>query len=282
MPYSRPMGGDNPSLFVFVLDQSRSMGDPWPQQQQLKKADALADVLNNTLSEISARCVKDEGKVSNRCHIAILGYEGRNVRSVWSGTLAGKDVVPIAEVSENPAEMKKTTVRVLDGRGGLVEQEQDVPVWVVPTTGGGTPMKKALAKAHELVQQWLPGHPNAFPPIVIHVTDGESTDGDPSAEAQAIRNLSTSDGNVVLVNIHIPSKAPIQVTFPSDEGELPSGDPAARLLYSMSSVIPAELLAIAQKEGLNAKANSRMMALNADAISVIKLIQFATVGTLDG
>jgi hypothetical protein len=39
----------------------------------------------------------------------------------------------------------------------------------------------ALGQAQTVVQSWLSQHPDCFPPVVIHITDGESTDGDPTA-----------------------------------------------------------------------------------------------------
>lgn len=281
MPYQRTMGGDNPGLFVFVLDQSGSMGDPWPKGPQQRKADALADVINNTLAEICDRCVRGEGQVSDRCHMAIVGYEGSSFHNAWGATLNGKDVVLVSEVSANPEEVRTMRVQVPDGRGGLVETDEQVPVWVRPRVGGGTPMKMALGRAQTLVNDWVSQHPAAFPPVVVHVTDGESTDGDPSAEAASIRNIQTSDGNVLLVNIHIPSTAPNSVSFPAGVGDLPGGDQYARMLFEMSSEIPGELLPLAQKAGLNARQGSKLMILNADATDVIRLIQFATVGTLN-
>lgn len=279
MAYNKNMGSDRPGLFVFVLDQSGSMGEAWPQSPKHSKADALADVLNNTLAEVAARSVRGEGQVSDRCEIAVVGYEGSSTRNLWTGPLAQSDIVPISQVSANPLEFKKTTVQVENGAGGTVDVEQDIAVWVKPNTGGGTPMKEGLQKAFDLVQSWLPKHQDSFPPVVIHVTDGEPTSGDPAAVADAIKNLKTSDGNVLLVNIHLPSGAPITALFPSDASSLPNVASAQRL-FQMSSVLPAELLEKATAAGLPVVPNSRLMILNADAISVIRLISFATIGTM--
>ena len=283
MSYKKSMGGDNPGLFVFVLDQSGSMGEAWPQSPKHRKADALADVLNNTLAEIGARCVKGEGRVSNRCEIALLGYEGSKVGSVWGGQLQGQEIVSISEISTNPLDIEKRKVMHENGKGGIIEVEEDVPVWIKANTGGGTPMKKALAHALKLVQNWLPNHPDAFPPIVIHVTDGEPTgstpdERDPSPEATAIRNLATSDGHALLVNINIHSNSPVKALFPKDAADLPGNDAGAQLLFEMSSIIPDELVEVGRNEGLNMLPGSRLMVLNADAVDVIRLIQFATIG----
>ncbi len=64
------------------------------------------------------------------------------------------------------------------------------------------------AKGREAAQAamdwaWADAHSSSYPPTIIHVTDGASTDGDPSAVAAALRQMSTSDGECLLFNLHI-------------------------------------------------------------------------------
>jgi len=63
-------------------------------------------------------------------------------------------------------------------------------------------------------------HPKSFPPVVINITDGESTDGDPYPASAAIRELETEDGNVLLLNLHLSSCRAPQVFFPDSESGL--------------------------------------------------------------
>jgi len=79
-----------------------------------------------------------------------------------------------------------------DGAGGLVEQKIRFPIWFDPVANGGTPMCQALMRAQDILRTWFAQHPGCFPPIVINITDGEATDGDP---------LVAADGNADLVSV---------------------------------------------------------------------------------
>ena len=70
---------------------------------------------------------------------------------------------------------------VPDGAGGIVEQSVRIPVWFEPVADGGTPMCQAAGEAKRIIEGWIAEHPDSFPPIVIHITDGESTDGNPTS-----------------------------------------------------------------------------------------------------
>jgi len=63
-------------------------------------------------------------------------------------------------------------------------------------------MGRGLGKARQIVEQWLTEekHWDSFPPVVLHVTDGEPDANERSEamrEAEKIKDLSTSDGNVL-------------------------------------------------------------------------------------
>ena len=78
-------------------------------------------------------------------------------------------------------------------------------------------MCEALRRAKSALDGWVGSHPQSYPPTVVHITDGESTDGDPSEVASAIRSLATVDGPVSLFNLHLSSSAAAPVTFPGSE-----------------------------------------------------------------
>src|SRR5688572_33064043 len=101
---------------------------------------------------------------------------------------------------------------------------------------GKTLMCEALAKAKEILERWLMDHPRGFPPTVLHLTDGESSDGDPNEIGRQIMSLGTDDGAVLLFNCHISSRRSSKVEYPVDEGSLPDG--FARSLFHISSRLP--------------------------------------------
>ena len=54
-------------------------------------------------------------------------------------------------------------------------------------------MCQALGQAKRILQKWLAQHTTSFPPVMIHITDGESTDGDPSQAMRELASLSSND-----------------------------------------------------------------------------------------
>ncbi|MBS2967184.1 hypothetical protein KGA66_29420, partial [Actinocrinis puniceicyclus] len=152
----------------------------------------VADALNRLLFELSLKCAKEEG-VRDYFHVAVLGY-GARVGSAFGGALAGRDLVPLSQVADNPLRVEQRAKKVPDGAGGLVETTARFPVWVDPVAHGGTPMAQAFGQAVALVERWVGERPGSFPPIVLNLTDGESTDGDPSEAAARLRSLASADG----------------------------------------------------------------------------------------
>ncbi len=276
MSYSAEISRSNPSCFLFLIDQSASMGDPFGAGEvRKKKADGVADAINRLLQNLVIKCAKAEG-VRDYYHVGVIGY-GRDVKPAFSGPLAGKDLVPLSHVAEMPARIEERTKKVDDGAGGLIEQTIKFPVWFDPVADGGTPMSRALTRALSTLKKWLEDHPACFPPIVINISDGEATDGNPSNPAANLKALSSSDGNVLLFNLHLSSQNAKPVEFPDHEEGLP--DKHTRLLYSMSSTLPEYMRVIAQQEGYPVGENTRGFVFNADIVSVI---QFLDIGTRPG
>ena len=111
----------------------------------------------------------------------------------------------ITEIANSPARIEERTKKVDDGAGGLVDQKVRFPIWFDPVADNGTPMCQALSRAQSILSQWVTQHMSSFPPTFIHITDGESTDGDPTSAAEDARKLATIDGNVLLFNVHLSS-----------------------------------------------------------------------------
>jgi hypothetical protein len=273
MPYSAAIERNNPTCFVVLMDNSGSMGDSFGGGEvQFRKADVLADVVNRTLHDLVLRCTKQE-EIRNYFHVAMIGY-GNAVGSAFAGNLAGRGLVPISEVGEQPARLENRTKKVPDGAGGLAEQTIRFPIWVEPTANGSTPMCAALREANQLLTGWLAEHPHCFPPVVLHITDGESTDGNPTTEGQALGALRSSDGNVLVFNCHLSSASAQKIEYPTSPDGLPNE--FAKTLFEMSSVLPGEFAKGAAELGRAIGEGARGFVFNGDAVS---LIQFFDIGT---
>ena len=111
----------------------------------------------------------------------------------------------------------------------------------------GTPMCAALDYVRKIAESWCTSHPQSFPPVVIHLTDGEPTDGDPLPYAEALKSLSTEDGQLLLFNCHISESQANPVVFPNSEQIL--GDELAKALFRMSSELPDKLRGAGRVQG---------------------------------
>ena len=270
--YSAQITRANPTCIILLIDQSASMSDPFSGDSSKKKADFVAEVVNHTLHDLVIRCTKTE-EVRNYYHISVLGY-GREVWSGFSGLLAARDIVPISEVADYPLQIKNSYKRVSDGAGGWVEIPVRYPVWIHPTADGKTPMCEALSRVKHILERWLAEHPRGFPPTVLHLTDGESSDGEPIDIGRQIMSLGTDDGRVLLFNCHISSRRAAKVEYPADDSLLTDG--FARTLYQISSPLPTNFLAAAAQLGVQAVEGSRGVVFNGDPSSIV---QFYEIGT---
>ncbi|MCZ7563807.1 MAG: VWA domain-containing protein [Burkholderiales bacterium] len=238
----------------------------------MSKAQFLADVANRTIHDLCLRCSATE-EIRNYYDIAVIGY-GSAVGPAFAGGLTGRTFIPISEVANTPARVDQRMKKVPDGAGGLVEQSVRFPVWLDPQASGGTPMCEAIRQATSLVGDWIKQHPTSFPPTILNITDGESTDGDPSGPGQELQRLRTSDGEVLVFNCHVTAQAIGKIEYPSGPDSLPNDH--ARALFSFSSLIPPVFRQTATQLGVDIQEGARAFVFNADPVS---LAQFFEIGT---
>jgi hypothetical protein len=272
MSYSAEISRSNPTCFLFLIDQSKSMNGTIGGSPSKRKAEAVADSINNLLYTLVLRCVWGQA-VLDRFHVGVLGY-GRGVASGLGGSLAGRDLVPISEVARAPLRVEERVNQVDDGMGGKIDQRVKFPVWFEPQAEGKTPMCATLERAGSLVADFLVDHPSCYPPLVVNITDGEPTDGDPEIQAGRIRQLTSEDGATLLFNVHISSRAELPLEFPDHEDGLP--DSNARRLFRMSSCLPPPMHGPARQAGINVSTGTRGFVFNADMASIVRFLDIGT------
>lgn len=274
MSYSAEISRTNPTCFVFLIDQSGSMGDAFPGTTK-RKADGVADAVNRLLQNVVIKCSKSEG-VRDYFYISAIGY-GARVGPAFSGSLVGKSLVPVSEIAFNPTRIEERERMVDDGAGGLVKTTVKFPVWFDALANGGTPMCQAAQIAYQVLSEWLSEHPSCFPPVVIHITDGESTDGDPTEDLGRLTKLESSDGSVLLFNLHLSSNPnATAVQFPAQLSQVPN-DKYAQMLFNTSSVLTPHMLSVANKEyDLHLSDGARGFVLNGDLSLLITALDIGT------
>ena len=250
------------------------MADPFEGDETVRKADFVVDVLNRKLQELVVRCAKAE-QVRNYYYVSIIRYGG-SVEPAFSGALSGRTLVPISEVAEYPARTQMRTWIVADAVSSVGEQQArfPMPVWIDPRLNGGAHICEALVLVKAILEQWLAEHRTSFPPTVLHLTDSESTDGDPTPIGKDITSLSTNDGPVLLFNCHVSSVHAAKIEYPTDDSSLPNE--FARTLFRISSQLPGPIQKAAMQTGVNVSAGSRGFVFNGDPVSVF---QFFDIGT---
>jgi hypothetical protein len=272
MPYLSELSRATPSCFLFLIDQSSSMAEPFGAQSEKPKAEGVADGINRLLQNLALKCAKGDG-IRDYFHVGVVGYGGR-VAWALGGKLAGQTLIPISAIANFPLRVEQRTRKVDDGAGGLVEQRIKFPVWFEPVASGRTPMCGAIAEAAREAEGFIKRFPDSFPPLVINISDGKATDGNPELPAAQLRELATSDGAVLFFNAHLSSLPAHPIEFPAREGQLP--DPYAQMLFRMSSILPSRLREAAKNEGFRVEEASRGFVFNADLVSVIRFLDIGT------
>jgi len=273
MPYTAEISRANPTCFMFLIDQSGSMADRFGGSEMPgQKAEGLARAINAILQNLVLTCAKEEG-VRDYFHIGVVGY-GASVGPALSGPLSGREIVTISEVGTNPARVDEVTKKIEDGAGGLLERKVKFPIWFDPVANGGTPMCHAFGQAEGILRGWVSRHPDCYPPVVINITDGESTDGDPSTAMRTLTQISSSDGTVLLFNLHLSSSSAASIVFPSSPDGLP--DQYARMLFDSASPLTPAMLVVAREQGLNPSEGARGFVLNGSLVEIIQGLQIGT------
>jgi hypothetical protein len=275
MPYEAEISRSNPTCFLFLVDHSTSMQDPiMGIPGNPKKSQFAADAINKVIQSLVVSASKDM-EIRRYYQIGVIGY-GLEVKSLMTGFFEGVDLAWVDEIYEHPVRIEERIWNEEDENGNISEVKTKFPVWVEPVNRGQTPMCAALKKAIEIISQWVQEYPNSYPPTVINLTDGESNDGDARIPAEELRNLSTLDGNTILLTVHASSNPySQQIFFPDNQESLP--DHFSKNMFQMSSILTpnmrktsSEILDIILSE------KSRGFVYNADITGVVQALEIGT------
>ena len=271
--YEARISRSTPTLLLCLMDQSGSMEEKMTSGKT--KAQTVADVLNRTIDSLIMQCRKAAG-VLHYYDIGIIAYGDNGVYNGFQGELANSFIQPLNIIESSPLRIEERKKREDDGAGGIMEQNIKFPVWFEPKASGGTPMCQAITKVAEELVPWCDSHPDSYPPTILHITDGASTDGDPEALATQAKQIQTNDGSVLFFNLHLSTSGDSPIMLPASEFILP--DPYSKLLFRMSSILPEQLIRFARDvKGYSIGIESRGFMFNAD--NVVQIVDFFDIGS---
>jgi len=270
--YTSEINRNQPACLLLLIDQSSSMEAKWADTGT-SKAGQLALAVNRILGNAVLLCSKGDDRIFHYFDVGILGY-GKGVHPILHGATAERPLLPIDELAVGPKRVDQVRRKVNDGAGGLVEVATPMPVWLDPVADGWTPMVEAVKTAERVVTEWCVDHQASFPPMVINITDGESTDGDPREAATRLRNARTTDGEALLFNVHLSSGARNAAMFPDSSTGLP--DKFAVQLFEMSSKLPPSMVKAAASLGYDMRPDARGFLYNAEATTMIEFLDIGT------
>lgn len=276
--YTQEITRQHRTAFIIALDRSGSMQESVQFGKIVRsKAEAVAIIANSLITELKDRCRRTDS-VRNYYDIAVVGYANNQVEML----LGSDGMISIEELAQ-----RHPSQRIVSQQQNISEKRATLShhtlnEWFTPHAEGNTPMYEALLKVRDLAAEWCHKEQNrtSFPPVVINITDGEASDCDDNELrdiCSQIKRLSTDDGNVLLINIHISTDSTLPaIIFPMPD-ELNGAGHYARLLAECSSVMPSAFNgAIREMKGKDAIPPFFGMGYNA---TIIELLSIVNIGS---
>ena len=265
-----------PACFIVLVDCSHSMSQKLLGTKSTSKKQAVAETVNSFLTRL-LDVARRPGGYRDLFHVAVLGYglgpTGLEVKSLLPYPGAAEEMVPISRLNET---WRRTTIEIVEVGDDRTEVEQ--PVWVEPTSNvnGHTVMATAFGRARAIITDWIVEHPESVPPIVLNLTDGDWTDGDPRQEVRLLQESMTEVGATVVFNCQLASTASSVGTLLFPAALEPSVGTRTRELFYLSSILPESMRIAGLRNNHEIAADARGLAVN---VSLDDLVDFLSVGS---
>ncbi len=269
------------TAFLLLIDASGSMAEEIHfHGRKRTKAEAVATIADDLLFELVERARRDDG-VRDYYDIGVWAYSGNdNISPIIASE---GEMISVEALSRIPTLIRREVIeyRLPDGSHSL--REIPTRCWCTPRAEGLTPMCEALRRARDRMAAWCaePQNAESFPPVIFNITDGEATDSeeeDLRLVARQIRELSTADGWVLLINIHLGSDNEPGIFFPTENEVQRCRHRYARLLYELSSTMPPTFDNLIRSEkGAAFRPPFRGMSYNASATEVVTMLNIGSI-----
>ena len=267
---SKQFSSAHPGLISFIIDQSGSMSEAYPEGGT--KANFTYLVVNRAINEM-INANGDGETVKDRVFLSLIGC-GTPVKEIRTDKLS--------DFANNPLRIESGTQKMSDGNGGLLDVAVQRPIYFEPMADGLTPLAATLDVVKQVFGSFMEKNPNSPAPVAIILSDGmpRSKDTEDSVEeanaiakAQEIMALECADGHPLIFNCHIGS-GNNKCEFPATEDELP--DEQAKFLFKISSEVPDSYRDAARKLELDLPEHAKGMVSNADPTTFIKFVNFGS------
>lgn len=254
--YSAEISRENPTLIMFLFDCSYSMSEKYADSG-MTKGQYLAKIANESIDQLVLSCEKGD-ELRSYFEVGAIGY--------GDGKYDLLPVQSILQIAENPVKMISSE---MDG------VKIDRPIWIDdPTKYVNTDMLAGFQYALDILSDWVIDHKTSFPPVLIHVSDGEWTTDSPVKFVQKMQtDVFTDDGNMIILNIHISDDSKKTLTFPDQE---PKGSEHQKGLFNISSVLPDSFLKRARELYPGVAAGARGYMFNAQPSDLSKFFDIGT------
>ena len=257
---------DGTSCLLILVDESSAMEAPIAEGTK-PRAEVTATVINRMINSLGQ---------SETLEVALVGYrtdpDGTvDVGCRWSGDFEERHFVPARELANAPARIDERIRRVPDpsGLGAISEEKISFPIWYEPRLGTDAPAVAGFTRCSELLRDRM-NEGTVESALVLHVTAGESSDGDPEAAIEQIRQLDLIADRPLVFHAHLGTHAAAPAkTFPSNGLFLPAGP--IRTLFDRSSSLTDRIVSALAAAGTAPQPGARGMVYNGRMIDLIHL-----------
>ncbi|MFI3248190.1 MAG: vWA domain-containing protein [Rikenellaceae bacterium] len=277
MAYTNTITREHRSAYVLLLDVSGSMQDVIESQgRKMTKGESMVNAANQILQELFLRAHRDN-ELRDYYDVAVIGYAGGEIRSLLGD--GSKVFTPITELyEESNSWISLKCLTPLNAPDEVYHRS------IVVDSMGSTPMHEVLYVTYGLLREWCdrPENYDSAPPMVFHITDGHATDGDLRdiiEISEQVMSLSTNDGNVLMLNIHLsPMMESQKLLFPTESELAAHPNAFFRTMGLASSVMPQSFTPlIHEMRGRRSNESYRGVGFN---VSVVDMISMMNIGTL--
>ena len=257
---------------ILLIDESADMnskvarnspGAPAGGAPAKAKSESVATSVNSLLNKLSQQSDVD---------IAIVGYRtgaggAADIGARWGGGLAGRTFVKSQDLSSAPVTVERRVRNV--AKPGMPREEQTIefPIWYQPVLGEKAPQVAAF----EFCQQLLASSNGDKQPLVIHISAGASSDGNPLKVVQSIQQSSSAGGPPLVMQAHLGSSDNVPATlYPANRAYLNPGP--IRDFFEGSSVLPDPFVQVLKGQNTKVVPNARGMIFNASMLDLTRLL----------